>query len=280
MGLNINFSRLDLSEHSFTIRIGVDDVRITTNHRENDFLFSFFSTIHEAGHALYELGYPKDFKDTVIYDAASYGLHESQSRFWENMIARNKIFWENYFEIFQQEFDDLKEIDLDSWFFLINMSKKSKVRIEADEISYVLHIIIRYEIEKKLIEGNLKPCDVPKEWNKMYKELLDVDISNDSEGCLQDMHWSDGAIGYFPSYAIGTIYAVQIYNQMMSDDKIFDSFKSGKFDLILKSLRDNVHIHGKKYSAEEIITKFCKSGLNSKEYLKYLEEKYTKLYEI
>ncbi len=278
MQLTDDKNRIDETEHPFTTTIGFNDVRITTNYNKNP-LSSFFSTVHEGGHALYELGMPEEYKDTVIHDAPSFGLHESQSRFWENMIARNRIFWENNFELFRQRSEELRNVDLDTWFATVNQVKQSPIRIEADEVTYTLHIILRFEIEKALIEGSLSVDELPKVWNQKMKELLGIVPKNDAEGVLQDVHWSGGSFGYFPSYALGSIYASQIYFQMEKEG-LLKSFKRNDFKPIIDWLKEKIHSKGRLYSAEEIIEQCCGEGLNPEKYFKYLEEKYSRIYNI
>lgn len=276
MGLKKEFSRVDLTEHPFTTKIGVGDVRITTNYREHP-MFAFLSTVHEAGHALYELGLPKKDEYNVLGDAPSLGIHESQSRFWENMIARGESFWRYYYPRFKEKFKlngNLKE-----WYDEVNFIYPDKIRVEADEVHYCLHIILRFEIEVGLIEGSIKVNDLPKIWNSKMKELFGVTPRDDVEGVLQDVHWSMGSFGYFPTYAIGTIYSAQLYNQLIKEHPhIEEQIEKGNFDKIRGWLNENVHKHGSMYLADDIIKKVCGEGLNPEVYVRYLNEKYGKIY--
>ena len=272
-------SRLDESVHPFTTEMGSDDVRITTRYEEENPLFSFSSTVHEAGHALYQLGLPKEYKDTVVYGGASMGLHESQSRFWENMIARNLIFWEYYFKAFKKNFEELHDVSLEDWYRQVNIVRPSLIRIKADEVTYCLHIILRFEIEKGLIEGSIEVKNLPKIWNEKMKELLGVEPKNDSEGVLQDVHWSQGAFGYFPSYALGTIYSVQLFEKLSEEHpEIKEQIRNGDFSFIIEWLRKNVHNYGRSMNAEDIIKKVCGEGLNIDVYSQYLRKKYLEIY--
>ena len=274
-------SRLDVSTHPFTTSMGDDDVRITTNFERPNPLFSFFSTIHEAGHALYEQGMPRDeYKDTVISDSPSLGLHESQSRFWENMIARSKSFWKYFYPIFKKELkDQMKNISFDHWYRTVNRVKPSLIRVDADELTYCLHVILRFEIEADLTEDKIAVKDLPEIWNDKIDELLGVRPKSDIEGVLQDMHWSGGNFGYFPTYAIGTIYASQIYRKLCNDvPNIENNIENADFKNILEWLRKNIHSYGRRYDADEIIKKLCGDGLNSKFFVDYLDEKYSKIY--
>ena len=283
MNLNPERSRIDVSTHPFTTSIGNDDVRITTNFGRENPLFSFFSTVHEAGHALYELGLPKnEFKNTVISDSPSLGLHESQSRFWENMIARGKYFW-NYFYPFFKETkpDQFKNIDFDSWFTYVNQVKPSLIRVEADELTYCLHVILRFELEYDLIDGDLEVNELSHIWNEKMEQLLGVRPNNDSEGVLQDMHWSGGDFGYFPTYAIGSIYSAQLYNKLIQEKPgIIDEIGNGDFTTVLSWLREHVHKYGRLMTADNIIKNACGEGLNSRVFVDYLKQKYFDIYQL
>ena len=276
-------SRLDVSTHPFTTSIGYDDVRFTTNFERKNPLSSFFSTVHEAGHALYELGMPKDeFKDTVISGSPSLGLHESQSRFWENMIARSKHFWKFFYPILKKtEPDQFKNIDFTKWLLYINQVKPSFIRVEADELTYCLHVILRFELENMLMEDEIKVSELPALWNEKMNEMLGITPSNDKEGVLQDMHWSGGSFGYFPTYAIGTIYASQLFDKLIKDNPDVNyEIERGEFGNILSWLRENVHRYGRLMTADEIIKNACGEGLNSKVFVNYLKDKYYPLYRV
>ncbi len=276
MGLKKEFSRMDLTEHPFTTRVGLGDVRVTTNYRESP-MFAFLSTVHEAGHALYELDLPEKDVYNVLGDAPSLGIHESQSRFWENMVARGKPFWKYYYPRFKKDFK--LSGDFDEWYKEVNFVHPDKIRVEADEVHYCLHIILRFEIEVGLIDGSIKVKDLPKVWNAKMKELFNVDIKNDVEGVLQDVHWSMGSFGYFPTYAIGTIYSAQLYNQLLKEHPhIEKDVEKGEFGKIREWLKEKVHKHGSHYLADEIIKKVCGEGLNPKVYVNYLNGKYKGIY--
>ena len=283
MNLPKERSRLDVSTHPFTTSMGNDDVRITTNFEHENPLFSFLSTVHEGGHALYELGLPQgDFKDTVISDSPSLGLHESQSRFWENMVARNKHFWKYFYPVFEKTSpEQFKDVDLDTWYRHVNQVRPSFIRVEADELTYCLHVILRFELELALIDGEIKVSELPGCWNEKMDEMLGVTPKNDKEGVLQDMHWSGGSFGYFPTYAIGTIYASQLFKQL-SEEKpdTTEEIEQGDFTSILAWLREHVHKYGCLMSADEIIENTCGEGLNSKVFIEYLKDKYYSLYEV
>ena len=276
-------ARYDVSTHPFTTQIGYDDVRITTNFERSDPLFSFFSTVHEAGHALYDLNILKgEFKDTVISDAASVGLHESQSRFWENMIAHSYDFWKFFYPYFQKNFSDyLNKISLDDWYFYINRVGLNPIRIEADELTYSLHVILRFELELDLITDEIKVEELSNHWNEKMNNLLDITPRNDKEGVLQDMHWSTGQFGYFPTYIIGSIYSSQLFNALSKQNtNIKSDIQNGNFEKILKWLIENVHKHGRLLNADEIIKKSCGEGLNSKIFIDYLKNKFFEIYQV
>ncbi|MEK6873557.1 MAG: carboxypeptidase M32 [Nanoarchaeota archaeon] len=276
IGLEKDKARIDFSEHPFTTKTGFNDVRITTNIRKKP-LFSFGSTIHESGHALYELNMPEKHKYDILGDAPSLGIHESQSRFWENMIGLNEHFWQYYFPKFKEKYN-IKG-SLDEWYKEVNFVSPSKIRIESDEIHYCLHIILRFEIELDLIGGKIKVEDLPKIWNQKMKELIGIEIKNNAEGVLQDIHWGWGNFGYFPTYALGTIYAAQLYESLKkSHPKIEQDIEKGDFSKIRLWLNENIHKHGRKMLAEEIIKKICGEGLNPEKYISYLNNKYSKIY--
>jgi len=274
-------TRLDMSTHPFTTSMANDDVRITTNFGRQQPLFAFFSTIHEAGHALYELGMPQDeYKDTVISDSPSLGMHESQSRFWENMIARSKPFWSYCYPLFKKTFSSaFKTIDFDTWYSYVNQVKPSLIRVEADELTYGLHVILRFELELALIDGSLSVTELPSAWNKKMHEYLRIEPTNDVDGVLQDMHWSGGSFGYFPTYLIGTVYASQLFDTLSLDNPVVkDDISQGNFTSILQWLRKHVHSYGRRLTAEEIMQKTCGEGLNSSTFVTYLKNKYSLLY--
>jgi carboxypeptidase Taq len=277
IGLMKEFSRVDFAEHPFTTTIGFNDVRITTNIRD-DVFFSFTSTTHESGHALYELQMPEKHKFDFLKDSPSFGLHESQSRLWENMIGKSDNFWKFYYKKFNK-FSKMNK-NKDYWYHLINRVFPGKVRIESDEVHYCLHVILRFEIEIGLIEGSIKVKDLPKIWNEKTKEFFGVVPENDSEGVLQDVHWSGGSFGYFPTYALGTIYAAQIYEIMKKQiPNLEKQISRGDFSKIRVWLKENIHKFGRKYLAEDLIKKVTGEGLNPEIYVKYLNEKYSKIYD-
>jgi carboxypeptidase Taq len=283
MKLPADRSRLDVSTHPFTTTMADDDVRITTNYEREGLLSSFFSTVHEAGHALYELGLLKgEYKDTVISDAPSLGIHESQSRFWENMIARSKPFWTYFAPMFNKIAPDTyKGMNTETWYRAINQVRPSFIRVEADELTYCLHVILRFELELDLIEEKITVAELPQCWNEKITDFLSITPKTDKEGVLQDMHWSGGDFGYFPTYAIGTIYASQLFKQFLKEHTTMkEEISQGNFTAILNWLSEHVYQYGRLMTADEIIKKTCGEGLNSNVFVTYLKEKYYPLYEV
>jgi carboxypeptidase Taq len=269
--------KISISTHPFTTRISEDDVRITTAFRKNP-NFSISSTIHESGHALFELGMNSKLKG-ILLESPSYGLHESQSRFWENNIGLNKNFWKFFYKELPPKFK--KTVSCNEWYRFINQVKPSLIRIESDEVTYPFHIIIRYELEKELFDGRLKVKDLPKRWNEKYFEYLGIKPKNYSEGILQDVHWSMGSFGYFPTYIVGTIYATIIYNHLLKINKNLPlEIRSGDFSNVKTWLNKNIHKYGNTMSAKEIIKKATGEELNSKDFTDYLNNKYKKIYDI
>jgi carboxypeptidase Taq len=276
-------ARLDVSTHPFTTSMADDDVRITTNYEHEGLLASFFSTVHEAGHALYDLGMLRgEYKDTVISDSPSLGIHESQSRFWENMIARSKPFWTFFTPVLQTIAPAAsKGIDTETWYHAVNQVRPSFIRVEADELTYCLHVILRFELELGLIEEKISVKELPQCWNEKMDDFLGVTPPTDTEGVLQDMHWSGGSFGYFPTYAIGTIYASQLYTQFIKEhETLREEISQGNYTTIVQWLSEHIHQYGRLMTADELIKKTCGEGLNSKVFVTYLKEKYLPLYEV
>lgn len=274
-------SRLDVSTHPFTTAMGNDDVRITTSFERPNPLFSFFSTVHEAGHGLYEQGMPRgEYKDTVISDSPSLGLHESQSRFWENQIARSRSFWKYFYPVFKDVApNQFTNIDFESWYRKINLVEPSLIRVEADELTYCLHVILRFEIEADLMDDKINVSELPQIWNSKMDEMLGITPQSDVDGVLQDMHWSGGSFGYFPTYAIGTIYASQLFKKLIeTNNNLLNEIERADFANILNWLRENIHKYGRLMTADEIIKNACGEGLNSKIFIDYLKEKYSQIY--
>ncbi|SHH70029.1 carboxypeptidase M32 [Clostridium grantii] len=277
----ISRGRIDESEHPFTTDFGKDDVRITTHYYENDFRSAMFGCIHEGGHAIYEQDISKDLMGTGLAEGTSMGIHESQSRFYENILGRSKEFWSYFYPEAQKKFPQFESITLDQFYKAINKVEPSLIRIEADELTYSLHVIIRYELEKMLINDELKVEDLPTAWNKKYKDYLGVEPSSDADGVLQDMHWSDGSFGYFPSYALGNLYGAQMVKIMEKDiPNLYTQISQGNFSDIHNWLKENVHKHGAVYKPAELIKKITGEELKSEYFINYLNKKYSEIYNL
>jgi carboxypeptidase Taq len=272
--------RIDETEHPFTTGY-YHDVRITTHYHEDNFVSAIFSVLHEAGHALYEQNLKQEWMYQPVGTACSSGFHESQSRFIENMIGRSREFWV-YFLPKMKEIAGkvLSDIELDKFVHAINCVKPSKIRVEADEVTYGLHIIIRFNIERDLFADKIAVKELPEIWNQMYEEYLSVKVENDSEGVMQDTHWASGMYGYFPSYALGNIYSGQILAAMEKDLPDWkQQLSKGNFKNIKQWLVKNVHTYGNLYDPADLIKKITGAALGVKPYLNYLKDKYSKLYD-
>jgi carboxypeptidase Taq len=271
--------RIDETEHPFTTGY-YDDVRITTHYFENEFTSSLFSVLHEAGHALYDQNLPQEWMYQPVGNSVSMGFHESQSRMVENIIGRSMEFW-TYFlpKLKQIAGKDLSNLKLDSFVHAINRVKPSKIRVEADEVTYCMHIIIRFNLERDLFANKITVKELPEAWNQSYKDYLGVKIENDSEGVMQDTHWAGGMFGYFPSYALGNIYSGQILQAMQTTLPNWRTqLAKGEFKKVKNWLVDNIHSQGNLYDASDLIKKISGKKLDVKPYLSYLNEKYSSLY--
>jgi len=282
IGYDFNIGRQDISIHPFTTSFSPQDVRVTTRIDENDFSNMLWSCIHEGGHALYEMGLPSEQYGLPLGEAASLGIHESQSRLWENNVGRSFPFWKHNFKTLKKKFPkQLKGISLNKFYKAINKVEPNLIRTEADELHYHFHVIIRYEIEKELMEGKLAVNDIKKQWNKKYKSYLGVEVPDDARGMLQDIHWSHGSFGYFPTYSIGSLYAAQFYSQAKKEMKDLElQIAKGDSTQLLHWLRNKIHKHGRMYYPEQLCKKITGEGLNSQYFLKYAKEKYGEIYGI
>jgi carboxypeptidase Taq len=270
--------RIDETEHPFTSG-SFEDVRITTHYYVNDYANSVFSVLHESGHALYELNVNPQWKYQPVGGVCSYGIHESQSRLYENIVGRSKEFWTGFMPKLQKVAPAFAGVNLEDFIFSVNRVQRSKIRIESDEVTYSLHIIIRYELERDLFAGKITVDDLPEAWNEKYMEYLGVKIENDSEGVMQDTHWSSGLYGYFPSYALGNIYSGQIVEALTKKVPDWRSQLSkgnlGEFNLWLN---ENIHRPSDLYDPEDLIKKATGKNLDPQSYLQYLQNKYGGLY--
>ncbi|TXK85104.1 carboxypeptidase M32 [Paenibacillus sp. N3.4] len=282
MQYDFDAGRLDETVHPFATALNPGDVRITTRYLLNDITSALFGTIHEGGHALYEQNISNDLVGTNLCTGTSMGIHESQSRFWENMIGRSKGFWNRYYGELQTLFSgQIDQVDVDTFYKAINHIEPSLIRIEADELTYNLHIMIRYELEKGLINDTIQVADLPEAWNAKYQEYLGVVPSHDGEGVLQDVHWSGGAFGYFPSYSLGNMYAAQFTNTMRKELPNFDQLiEEGNLAPIKEWLTEKVYQYGKMLTPNEIIKQVTGEDLNPDYLIAYLEDKYKEVYAI
>jgi carboxypeptidase Taq len=282
--LNFNFdvARQDKSTHPFTTSISSNDTRITTRINEEFLPTCLFGTIHECGHALYQMGFMEEIHDTLLADGASMGIHESQSRLWENIIGRSKEFWKFWYPRFQTVFtNSLKDYPLEEFYRSINVVQPSLIRVEADEVSYALHIILRFELEKMIIEDSVEVDELPELWNEKMENLLDIIPPNNAEGILQDVHWSGGSFGYFPSYALGNLYAAQIYHKVLSDiPNLPMDIENGRFSILLDYLKEYIYQYGKTYYARDLIKRISGEDLNPMYFINYIEKKFYPIYGI
>jgi carboxypeptidase Taq len=280
MGYDLNCGRIDLSAHPFT-NGAAKDVRITFRYQEDNPYYSIFPIIHETGHALYEQGFQEKYFGTPLAEAVSMGLHESQSRLWENVIGRSLPFWQHFYPQMQQAFPKFKKVPLDAWHHEINRVSPSYIRVEADELTYNLHIALRFEAEAAIFDGKLKTRDIPAFWNERFEKYLGIPVHNDAEGCLQDVHWSGGGFGYFPSYTMGNLYAAQFWHAAKKQmPGIEDSIAAGDLSVMLGWLRKNVHRHGKRYGTAELMKRVTGSPISEDFFIDYIKEKYGGLYDI
>jgi len=281
LNFDFGYGRNDKVTHPFTQTLASQDTRITTRTSE-PFPDCITSTIHEYGHAIYEMGIKKELHDTILCTGTSMGIHESQSRMWENIVGRSKEFWMYWYPTFQKYFpENLKDYPLEDFHRAINIVQPSFIRVNADEVTYGLHIILRFEIEKDLIEGKIQVNELPEIWNTNFEELLGIVPPNDALGVLQDVHWSGGAIGYFPTYFLGNLYGAQIYAKVLERmPNLHDDYKKGEFSNLLNYLRENIHQYGSIYRANELIKRVTGEDLNSDYFLKYIEEKFYPIYRL
>ena len=269
------------TEHPFTDGMNKWDVRITTHYHEEDPFSSLYSVIHEGGHALYELDIADDLQFTCLATGATMGIHESQSRFYENIIGRSRAFCAPLLKIMREVFpDQVKGITEEDLYSAINLSKPSLIRTEADELTYSLHVMIRYELEKAMIAGDLAVKDIPGEWNRLYKEFLGVDVPDDRHGALQDSHWSFGGMGYFPSYALGSAYGVQMLREMEKTVDVWGTVEKGDLSPVTAWLTDRIHRYGCLKKPQDLLPAAMGGPLDASVYTAYLKKKFSELYSL
>ncbi len=281
MGLDRNYCGIAESEHPFTINFNNKDVRITTHYHADMVASSMYSVIHEGGHALYELGCGDEYNHSLLSGGVSMGIHESQSRFYENIIGRSLAFVKLIYPKLQELFpEQLGSVTAEAFYRAINQATPSLIRTEADDLTYTLHVMVRYEIEKQLIDGSLSVNDVPTAWNRLYQQYLGVDVPDDTQGCLQDSHWSGGSIGYFPSYALGSAYGPQLLATMEQEIGSVDALvEAGDLAKVTEWLKDKIHRHASFYKPGQLFETVC-GKFDAKYYTDYLAKKYSALYNL
>ena len=280
MGLDRGHCGLGETEHPFTLEFNNKDVRITTNYDLHNAASSMYSVLHEGGHALYELGIRDDLQYTCLTGGVSMGVHESQSRFYENLIGRSRAFIGAIYPKVQEFFPaQLGNVTAEQFYRAVNKVEPSLIRTESDELTYCLHVMVRYEIEKQLIAGTLAAKEVPAAWAELYKEYLGVEVPNDREGCLQDSHWSGGSFGYFPSYALGNAYGAQMLHNMEQEFDVYGGVAHGDLSAVTGWLREKVHQYGHLLEPAEVVRNAC-GTFDAHYYLDYLTKKYTELYNL
>ena len=277
MGYDFSYGRMDISTHPFSTSFHPTDSRITTRMYTKNLIDCILATIHEGGHSLYEMGLPVEHFGSPLCESISLGVHESQSRFWETRIGQSKPFWSYFLPKLQQLFPI--DATLDSFWKGVNKVQPSLIRVEADEVTYPLHVILRFEIERGFFNGSIKVKDLPEVWNAKMQELLGITPKTDKEGCLQDIHWSMGAFGYFPTYTLGNLYAAHIF---LAFEKEYPDWEkrvaSGDLIFIREWLKEKVHQHGKRYTSHELMKKIHSADFSEKPYVDYLSKKYSQIY--
>src|SRR5438309_7057781 len=280
LGYDLERGRQDISTHPFSSGFGPDDVRITTRVSRNFFNECLFGSIHESGHAMYEQGMGRDIARTPLFGGASPGVHESQSRLWENLIGRGRPFWRHFYPSLQAVcHESLHNVDEETFYRAVNRSYPSLIRVEADEVTYNMHVLLRFELENEMLEGKLKVKDLPEAWNTRVKSYLGVDVPNDRVGALQDIHWSFVSFGIFPGYTIGNLIGAQLMEKVRADIPDLDSqIERGEFGALLGWLRKNVHRHGRKFTPNELMERATGKPLTAMPWIAYVRKKFGALY--
>ncbi|WP_068467934.1 carboxypeptidase M32 [Candidatus Protochlamydia phocaeensis] len=282
MGYDFDKGRLDFSSHPFSSSSHPTDSRITTRIHPTSLMSNIFVILHEGGHALYEMGLSTDLYGTPLGDARSLGVHESQSRWWETRIGLSRPFWQHFLPLLKKTFNgQLESITLDQFYRAINKVEPSFIRVEADEVTYPLHVILRFELEKALIEGSLSVRDVPEAWNAKMNEYLEITPSDNREGCLQDIHWAMGAFGYFPTYTLGNLYAAHLFDAFAKELPDWEKrVAAGELLFIKEWLQDKIYQHGRRFATQELLKQATGKAFSADAYITYLKDKYAKIYSL
>lgn len=282
MGFSLSKARLDTSVHPFCCGIHPNDTRMTTRIHPDNIMLNIGAVMHEGGHGLYNMQLPQEHYGTPLCQQISLGIDESQSRWWETLIGLSAPFWKNFFPLLQQQFpEQFANVEFEKFYHAINAVKPGFIRIDADEVTYNLHVIVRFEIEKGLIEGTIKVKDVPNIWNEKMRENLGICPEYDGQGCLQDVHWSLGLIGYFPTYTLGNLYSVQFFKTFEKQHPDWqERVAKGSLDFIANWLKENIHLRGRQYLPSDLCEKVTGKPLSAEPYIDYLTQKYTRLYQL
>lgn len=276
LGFDFSRGRIDTTAHPFCTTLGPADVRLTTRYEDHDFASSLFGVMHETGHGLYEQGLPASDFHLPSGHAVSLGIHESQSRLWENHVGRSRPFWEKWYPRAQELFPHLRRISLDDFLPAVNRCAYSPIRVEADEATYDLHILLRFKLERALLAGELEVADVPAAWNDEFEKLFGFRPKNDTDGCLQDIHWSMGGLGYFATYSLGNINSAQLFEAAQQDETVSTAFAQGDFLPLLAWMQKNIHQHGSTLFPQDLMEKATGSKTDPQPYLKHLRRRFTK----
>jgi carboxypeptidase Taq len=279
-GYDWNRGRQDKAPHPFETTFSVNDVRITNRFEPGSPLATLFSAMHESGHAMYEQGINPSYERTPLAGGTSLAVHESQSRMWENLVGRSLPFWEHFFPEIKKAFpSQLDGVSVKAFYKAINKVEPSLIRVNADEATYNLHIMLRLELEIGMVDGTMKVKDLPEIWNAKMKDYLGIIPPDDAHGVLQDVHWSGGSIGYFSTYALGNLVSAQLWEKINKDIKDLDEqIRKGKFDALLAWLHEKIHVFGHKYDPQDIVQKVTGSKIDSAAYVRYLTKKYSDIY--
>lgn len=282
-GYDFNRGRLDKTHHPFMTSFSIGDVRITTRYNENDLSEALFSTLHEAGHALYEQGINRDYEGTPLADGTSSGVHESQSRLWENVVGRSRGFWSYFYPSLQETFpEQLQDVPFDEFYPAINKVERSLIRTDADEVTYNLHVMIRFDLELAMLTGDLSVSELPAAWRDRYQRDLGIEPPDYRDGVMQDVHWYAGTIGgAFQGYTLGNILSAQFYEAVLdAHPEIEDEIAAGEFDTLRTWLTENIYQHGSKYTTKELVERVTGGPISIEPYIRYLHRKYGEIYDL